>query len=454
MVAQNQPSISVVIPTYNRALLLEATLEALRKSRLPHGISFEVIVCDDGSSDETFEVIKRAVNYLDLRYFYQPHKGFRAGLARNMGARLAKSDIILFLDSDVLVAPNLIEQHLCLHADHMKTIVIGITHNCDDLEDGSKSLDYLHKLDQCSWESIIKRAYLTDRRVPILKSVEFQLQNMTAPWTLCWSNQFSVRKKFVLEAGGFDESFEGWGYEDLDLAYRLFKSGHKFKIAMNTVTLHLPHPKVQRTVATVVENIRRIYEKDLTIKTELLNCFGTLDYSNSIDKFLKLVQYKLTPDYESLWNDELKQEIRSNTAGLTYIMGCEDPWLPVWLDAKWVSHPDVQKVHRLKTVCPWIEIKCGLGVLTSRQSKTVDTVLITDFWRILHSEALIKMITEAQRISKQILLIETPEFDLPSSDLLTDLVSEDLSGFLKQKGFTTKLIINGSSSNVYKVTDN
>lgn len=93
MTSPKKPSVSVVIPTYNRAYCIEQTLETVLKQTYA---DYEIIVVDDGSSDHTFELMKR---YADkVRYIYQPNAGVSA--ARNTGIREAQADWIAFLDSD------------------------------------------------------------------------------------------------------------------------------------------------------------------------------------------------------------------------------------------------------------------------------------------------------------------------------------------------------------------
>lgn len=86
------PEFSVIIPTYNRASTLGRAIESLLNQTLP---PLEIIVVDDGSNDDTGEMIKI---YSEVRYFFQENQGVSA--ARNLGAGEAKGDWLIFLDSD------------------------------------------------------------------------------------------------------------------------------------------------------------------------------------------------------------------------------------------------------------------------------------------------------------------------------------------------------------------
>lgn len=87
---------SVIVPTYNRALLLERCLDSLWRQTFQN---FEVIVCDDGSTDETKEVVKKFEGKLNLKYLYETNWGGPAR-PRNNGIKESSGEWICFLDSD------------------------------------------------------------------------------------------------------------------------------------------------------------------------------------------------------------------------------------------------------------------------------------------------------------------------------------------------------------------
>src|SRR5690606_21531442 len=112
------------VPTYNRAGLLEGTLQRLA-AQYSVISSFETIVSDDGSSDDTFGLVKSFERVLDLRYVYARDDGFRVARARNLGAGLASGDILLFCDSGVLPCNGWIAAHLQAHRQSARALVIG-----------------------------------------------------------------------------------------------------------------------------------------------------------------------------------------------------------------------------------------------------------------------------------------------------------------------------------------
>jgi glycosyltransferase involved in cell wall biosynthesis len=108
---QGKPLVSVIIPTYNHAYYVA---EAIRSVLNQDYDRYEIILVDDGSTDNTSEVV--AQFGFKVRYIYQPNQGLSA--ARNIGLRLARGDLIGFLDADDLYEP-----------DYLSTLVSLLTAN-------------------------------------------------------------------------------------------------------------------------------------------------------------------------------------------------------------------------------------------------------------------------------------------------------------------------------------
>lgn len=101
--------ISVIIPTYNRASFLESCIQSVLEQSI---CVDEIIVVDDGSTDNTFQTAKK----FDIKYIYQNNQG--VSKARNNGIVNAKNDWIAFLDSDDTWHQNKIEQHIDFHTNN------------------------------------------------------------------------------------------------------------------------------------------------------------------------------------------------------------------------------------------------------------------------------------------------------------------------------------------------
>lgn len=100
-----KPLVSVVIPTFNRACYLSDAIESVLRQTWTN---LELIVIDDGSSDETRELVSRYGE--KIQYFYQSNSGL--AVARNRGLELARGEFILFLDDDDVLLETLIEKEV------------------------------------------------------------------------------------------------------------------------------------------------------------------------------------------------------------------------------------------------------------------------------------------------------------------------------------------------------
>lgn len=128
----NEPKISVVIPTYNKAQSLKKAIESVLNQTYQN---LEVIVIDDGSTDETKEVVK---SFKDPRiiYFWKKNKG--PASARNMGIKRAKGKYIAFLDSDDLWLKEKLEKQIDFMERNPETGLLGT--GCYEVTDKGKAI--------------------------------------------------------------------------------------------------------------------------------------------------------------------------------------------------------------------------------------------------------------------------------------------------------------------------
>ena len=128
----SRPRISVVIPTFNCADLLEMALDALCRQTLTPN-EFEVVVVDDGSADHTDRVVAGFAERLPVHYARQANAGISA--AKNHGLSLSRALIVLFLDDDDVTDPNYLAEHLSTHEQHPEPhyAVLGYTDFTDEV---------------------------------------------------------------------------------------------------------------------------------------------------------------------------------------------------------------------------------------------------------------------------------------------------------------------------------
>jgi glycosyltransferase involved in cell wall biosynthesis/peptidoglycan/xylan/chitin deacetylase (PgdA/CDA1 family) len=192
--------VSVVVPTYNRASLLDRCLSALAAQEEPDA-ELEVVVVDDGSTDDTPRVLERYASLLPLRFERQPNRGQPAAL--NRGLRLARGESCLFLDDDVIAGPRFVAEHVRAQRESGGAIALGNL----SLELPARAGGLARYVGRW-WAG---------------QYGEFERGERTPTFRSCYSGNVSAPRAALLEAGGFAEwlarSF------DVELAYRLERGG-------------------------------------------------------------------------------------------------------------------------------------------------------------------------------------------------------------------------------------
>ena len=191
--------VSVVIPTYNRRPILEKCLLALEQQQAcPLIDSYELVVVDDGSTDGTPDWLRQnATRFPHVRLIEQSHGGPAEG--RNRGVDHAQGDVIVFIDSDLVVTDSFLSCHAgslvsswAERGDRL-CFTYGAVVNTANFEQPTAER---HKLRDLSW------AYFATGNVAIDKEV-------------------------LQRAGLFDTGFRLYGWEDLELGERLRRMGVK-----------------------------------------------------------------------------------------------------------------------------------------------------------------------------------------------------------------------------------
>lgn len=196
--------VSVVIPTHNRLRSLRNVLEALgRQSMTPD--RFEVVVVCDGCTDGTAAMCAELGAPYPLRVFEQASQQGPAA-ARNRGVFEARSELILFLDDDVVPDGSLIEDHVEAHSGDDHAVVIGPL----VAPPGFSANPWTR------WEAtMLERQYR-----------EIEAGRWRPGPRQFYTGNASVRREHLLDAGGFNPRFRR--AEDIELAYRLFTNDLRF----------------------------------------------------------------------------------------------------------------------------------------------------------------------------------------------------------------------------------
>lgn len=232
--------VSVIIPTRNRAKVVRECLNyILNQSYSP----YEVIVVDDGSEDDTIDVLRGFSEFANFRYISIPERKGPA-FCRNLGVKESDGEIILFIDSDIFTFSNFIEAHINTHKAYREEVlvvgpVISISNIGREFPKKGSILDF-------------SNAY-------------FASGNASLPKDLFW------------QVGGFDEVFNVYGWEDIEFGFKLKRLGIKSVKNPSAVGYHYQPLPSREELETLKEKEREraktavyLYKKYPSLEVKLM----------------------------------------------------------------------------------------------------------------------------------------------------------------------------------------
>lgn len=264
--------VSIVIPTYNRAKYLTQALDSVLQQTYQH---FEIIVIDDGSTDDTKNVMEEYMKRFPnkIKYFYEKNKGPAA--ARNRGINEAMGDYIAFLDSDDMWMPTKLAEQVEF-LDHNKGVALVFT-------DIKKMKD----------NKIIKEASLGEEGVYNRNKFSELIEK-----SFIFTPTVAVRKNILIEIGLFNEKYRAG--EDYELYLRIAKH-HDIEYINKPLAIRRLHDSNTPTLL--------FYEAHLVLLNDLV-------HSNSFNKhqknifMVKLRQFSYELGYYYFSRGEYKRSIK------------------------------------------------------------------------------------------------------------------------------------------------
>jgi len=212
-------SVSVILPTYNRAAILRKSLRAYADQCGDHQM-LEVLVVDDGSKDCTSTVVEQCQTFfpVSLRYLRQENSGLAA--ARNHGIRQARGDLILFGDDDIIPSRNMVAEHVAWHRRYPAPYVGVLGHVTWAPE--------VNPTPFMKWSGLYGAQFSFGLFQP----------GMELDYCHAYFCNTSVKSTFLRKNGIFDENFREYGWEDLELSYRLYRHGFKMLYSGEALGFH------------------------------------------------------------------------------------------------------------------------------------------------------------------------------------------------------------------------
>ncbi len=209
------PKVSIVVPTLNRCEMLARVLPTFARQSFPPD-GFEILLCDGGSTDGTFELIGRLA-LPNLRVL--ACHGLARGPSRNVGIRCARAPLVLFTDADILADRELVARHVAAQERQVGAAVLG----CEVRVDSQQEYE----------------AACADLRA---RRVLHPPWRRRLPWFFFITGNASVARDTLIHVGLFDDRFVAYGHEDLELGYRLRRAGVRLCYEPTAINYHW-HPE-------------------------------------------------------------------------------------------------------------------------------------------------------------------------------------------------------------------
>lgn len=380
------PLVSVIIPTYNRRALLKATLESLAKQDASPD-DFEVIVADDGSEEDMAAVVGSVPTAYQQRFVRHERNGQRPAATRNLGARIAKGNLFLFLDTGLQLDPSSIRNLIAARAGS-SAILLGAARGYDPDHAGYGSAGTSETA-----------ATVPDARVQVLGSHSRDIAGFAVAWAFAWSLLIAVDATTFQNVQGFDERFAGWGMEDLDFAYRISRTGKAFRWEPSISAMDIPHPRTPiSNLLTNRQNQLQFLQQNPERGAELfVHCRRNwLDLETTVTRYEQEILPGLGASQEGLTVQQIMSacsELRL-TKDKVVVFGASDP--------------DATALAGITTIDPRLQTslpaKLGLfGVRTPFQTRAWDTAVVSPHLSQLGHDYHCAVLGEARRIADRVI---------------------------------------------------
>jgi glycosyltransferase involved in cell wall biosynthesis len=232
------PEIALLISTYQRPAHLRRALLSVSHQREAAG-QMEVVVTDDGSTDETPQLVRNfaATAKFPVHFTTHEHATFQLARCRNEGVSASTAPYLLFLDGDCILPPD----HVAMHLAQRKpgVVMAGDFAKLDQTTSERVNDEVLRRGEFVAWapQEELRRLKKQDRKAHLYQL----LRHPTKPKLV--GNNVGIWRCDYERVNGYDENFQGWGCEDDDLRLRLRRAGVRIQSILRwTHTYHLWHP--------------------------------------------------------------------------------------------------------------------------------------------------------------------------------------------------------------------
>lgn len=240
--------IAVIVTTYNRVDALAAVLEGYLAQT---DRDFEVLVADDGSTEDTAQAIRQFQQRaaFPIHHIWQEDLGFRAAMARNRALAATKADYVIFTDGDCVPPVDFVARHRMLSEPGWFLSGNRLLLSQEFTAQALREKLPIHGWRFGNWLSARQKGHV-ERLLPLIRLPDVRWLRKLAKqrWEGAKTCNLSAWRSDLLAVNGLDESYTGWGLEDSDLVIRLIRAGVFNKSArFSAPVLHLWHKENDRS---------------------------------------------------------------------------------------------------------------------------------------------------------------------------------------------------------------
>lgn len=283
--------ISILMATHNKAGFLDRTLAAYCLQTYK---DFEIVIVDDGSSDNTRDIVEKYSKELNIHYIYFDKIGISK--ARKEVLKNAKGEYLIITDDDRIPCKDFVLVHKSLLDQNEKCVVLG--KECLIMSDYNQNVKYSfidefkiynlypELLDESEkqmfsaddlirdYDSVIEKYYLSDytesRLLDMVDRYGDDLSNFHLAWSRAFGGNMSFNRTLCDKLPEYDDNYKGYGIEDIDFSYQLYLQGFRFIFSRQARNYHQEHPRRKTENSEMYRNFEYFCSKYDTLEVKLM----------------------------------------------------------------------------------------------------------------------------------------------------------------------------------------
>lgn len=328
-----------------------------------HEISMEVLIVDNGSRENLEVFLERNITKLTYQVIRADTHIKNRSYVRNCGIRAASGEVLLFLDSDIILFPESVYQH------YQKVV-----------NSNKVSIGYLYfpEFDMDPWS--LEEKEVADNQEVGRDRKEFcfappYCEGWKHAWTYGIGGNTAIDKDFFYEVGLFDEKFAAWGYEDTELFYRLNELGANVCFNRGASGIHFPH----------IWNLANRKDAQIT-KNLFLNLHPTVEVELVVSNQKRRLLY---------WDEFIEKHRKESAAEA----------IPLMFESDLTIGDTREAVNPAKMTVSLFDPKADyplLGFHIPVENGSAEKALLLPSWRWFGRGDIALLIQEVERVAKQV----------------------------------------------------